>query len=126
METIVTHVHLKPGVGSDWDAVMRARLAVARKRPGWIGGQLLRPADKDDRRVIIGTWKTRAAWEGWHHDPEFEESRAQLAGLEQAPAEHWWHAVVLDVRKGGAPPAKSLARSRGPKVRVKNRRHRSG
>jgi heme-degrading monooxygenase HmoA len=120
METIVTHVHLKPGVGSDWDAVMRARLAVARKRPGWIGGQLLRPADKDDRRVIIGTWKTRAAWEGWHHDPAFEETRAQLAGLEQTPAEHWWHSVVFDVRRNTASPAKPSGKSRGSQRRARN------
>jgi hypothetical protein len=26
MKTIVTHVHLKPGAGRDWDAVMRKRL----------------------------------------------------------------------------------------------------
>jgi antibiotic biosynthesis monooxygenase (ABM) superfamily enzyme len=53
METIVTHVHLKPG-RSDWDAVMQERLAVARKLPGWIGGQLL-------RRVRTGTGGTLVA-----------------------------------------------------------------
>jgi hypothetical protein len=63
--TSVTHVHLKPGGGSDWDPVMRKRLAAARKRPGWIGGQLLRPAAKEDRWVIVGTWKTRADWVGF-------------------------------------------------------------
>ena len=38
MKTIVTHVHLKPGAGRDWDAVMRKRLSAATKRPGWVGG----------------------------------------------------------------------------------------
>ncbi len=125
METIVTHVHLKPGGGGDWDAVMRKRLAVARKLPGWVGGQLLRPVDKEDRRVIVGTWKTRRHWEGWHHDPQFEDTRAQLAGLEQAPAEHWWHAVVFDVRKGGAPPAKPSQKAQGGKAMVTHRKRRS-
>jgi heme-degrading monooxygenase HmoA len=115
MMTIVTHVHLKEGAGRDWDAAMRARLTAAKKRPGWVGGQLLRPADKPDRRVIVGTWRTRANWEAWHHDPKFAETRQRLDGLESAPAEHWWHDVVLDVRKPAAPPqptSKSSSRRR--------------
>ena len=99
MKTIVTHVHLKPGAGRDWDAVMRRRLSAARGRPGWVGGQLLRPVDKEDQRVIVGTWRTRADWDGWHHDPTFAETRQRLDGLESVPAEHWWHDVVQDVRK---------------------------
>ena len=104
MMTIVTHVHLREGAGRDWDAAMRTRLSAARKRSGWVGGQLLRPADKPDRRVIVGTWRTRANWEAWHHDPQFTETRQRLDGLESAPAEHWWHDVVLDVRKASTPP----------------------
>jgi heme-degrading monooxygenase HmoA len=68
MMTIITHIHLKEGAGREWDAAMRARLSGAKKRPGWVGGQLLRQSDKPDRRVIVGTWKTRADWEAWHHD----------------------------------------------------------
>ena len=45
MMTIVTHVHLKEGVGREWDAAMRTRLSAAKKRPGWVGGQLLRQSD---------------------------------------------------------------------------------
>ena len=77
-----------------------------RPPPGlpFLGGQLLRPADKPDRRVIVGTWSTRADWEAWHRDPQFTETRQRLEGLESAPAEHWWHDVVLDVRKPAAPP----------------------
>jgi hypothetical protein len=61
---------------------MRTRLSAARKASGWVGGQLLRPADKPDRRVIVGTWRTRANWEAWHHDPT--ETRQRLDGLERA------------------------------------------
>jgi len=99
MMTIVTHVHLREGAGRDWDAAMRTRLSAVNKRPGWVGGQLLQPADNPNRRVIVGTWRTRADWEAWHHDPKFTETRQRLDGLESAPAEHWWHDVVLDVRK---------------------------
>jgi len=114
MMTIVTHAHLKEGAGADWDAAMRTRLSAARKTSGWVGGQLLRPADKPDRRVIVGTWRTRANWEAWHHDPQFMETRQRLDGLESVPAEHWWHEVVLDVRKvSTAPPPASKVPSKG-------------
>ena len=102
MKTIVTYVHLRAGAGRGWDAVMRGRLSAARKRPGWVGGQLLRPAANEDKRVIVGTWRTRADWERWHHDPQFADTRQRLDGLESAPAEHRWHDVVLDVRNAAA------------------------
>jgi heme-degrading monooxygenase HmoA len=126
MMTIVTHVHLKEGAGRDWDAAMRTRLTTAKTRPGWIGGQLLRPADKEDRRVIVGTWKSHADWEAWHHDPKFAETRQQLDGLVRAPDEHWWHDVVLDVRKSAAParPAARPPRKTGAKRKAKGSRRR--
>jgi heme-degrading monooxygenase HmoA len=126
MMTIVTHVHLKEGVGHEWDAAMRTRLSAAKKRPGWVGGQLLRPSDKPERRVIIGTWKTRADWEAWHHDPQFAATRERLDGLESGPAEHWWHEVVVDVRKSAAtPPAASKpATNRASKAKTKKARRR--
>lgn len=125
MMTIVTHVHLREGAGRDWDAAMRTRLSAARKRPGWVGGQLLRPADKPDRRVIVGTWRTRANWEAWHHDPQFTETRQRLDRLESTPAEHWWHDVVLDVRKTTAalqPASKSLGKQTTTKTKSPGRR----
>jgi heme-degrading monooxygenase HmoA len=126
MMTIVTHVHLKEGVGHGWDAAMRTRLSGAKKRPGWVGGQLLRQSDRPDRRVIVGTWKTRADWEAWHDDPQFAATRGRLDALESEPAEHWWHEVVLDVRKyEAAPPAGSKpAISRASKAKTKRARRR--
>jgi heme-degrading monooxygenase HmoA len=98
MMTIVTHITLKKGSEPEWDAAMRERLDAARKQQGWIGGQLLIPLDRLDKRVIVGTWETRAAWEAWHQDPAFAETRTRLDGLEAKKAEHWWHEVILDIR----------------------------
>lgn len=98
MMTIVTHVTLKQGSEPEWDAAMRERLEAARGRPGWVGGQLLIPLDTLDRRVIVGTWQTRADWEAWHADAAFAETRKRMRGLEDGPSEQWWHEVVLDVR----------------------------
>ena len=123
MMTIVTHVHLKEDAGREWDTAMRSRLSAAKKRPGWVGGQLLRQSDKPDRRVIVGTWKTLANWEAWHHDPQFEETRQQLDGLESRPAEHWWHDVLLDVRKA-ASASGSASKSARPAAGPQRRRRR--
>ena len=60
MMTIVTHVTLREGSETEWDAAMRTRLAAVRGRPGWIGTQLLIPSDGLHKRVIVGTWQTRA------------------------------------------------------------------
>ncbi len=97
MMTIVTHVTLKEGIEPEWDATMRERLAAAVDKPGWVAGQLLMPMRHLDRRVIVGTWQTRADWEAWHQDPAFEETRKRLEGLESGKAEQWWH-EVLDLR----------------------------
>jgi heme-degrading monooxygenase HmoA len=94
MVTIVTHVELKPGTEGEWDRAMHERLRAAEGRPGWVAGQLLRPVDKSHGRVIIGTWQSREAWEAWHRDAAFRETRKQLDGLEARPAQEWWHEVV--------------------------------
>jgi heme-degrading monooxygenase HmoA len=94
MVTIVTHVQLKPGSESEWDRTIQERLRVAEGRPGWVAGQLLRPVDKPHDRVIVGTWETRDAWEAWHRDPTFRETRGRLDGLEARPGQEWWHEVL--------------------------------
>lgn len=98
MMTIVTHVKLKEGSEPEWDAAMRERLAAARERPGWVGGQIMMPLDKLSARVIVGTWQTRADWEAWHNDKAFAETRKRLEGLEAGPPEQWWHEVLVDER----------------------------
>ena len=54
MVTIVTEVQVKEGFEPKWDEIMRQRMAAAKKHSGWVGGQLLQPADDPQCRVIIG------------------------------------------------------------------------
>jgi heme-degrading monooxygenase HmoA len=88
---------------------MCTRLSAAKKRPGWVGGQVLRQSDKPDRRVIVGTWMTRADWEAWHHDRHFAATRGRLDGLESGPAEQEGARAVAsrepqELQRGGGPP----------------------
>jgi heme-degrading monooxygenase HmoA len=94
MVTIVTHIELKAGAEREWDRTMHERLRAAEGRPGWVAGQLLRPVDTPHARVIVGTWESREAWEAWHEDAAFRDTRKRLDGLEAKPAQEWWHEVV--------------------------------
>lgn len=121
--TIVTHTEVKDGAERRWDAVMRERMIAAKAQPGWIGGQLLRSADEPNKRVIVGTWRARADWEKWHKDPRFAETRQELDELVTGPAEHWWHEVVLDVRKAGVKAAPPAAKSKGKRSAKRKARY---
>jgi heme-degrading monooxygenase HmoA len=94
MMTVITQVALKPGSEPEWDQAMRDRLAAAPGQPGWVGGQMLIPLDGLDRRVIVGTWTTRADWEAWHEDPAFQKTRQRMEGLQAQPSEMEWFEVV--------------------------------
>ena len=94
MVTIVSHVELKPGTEGEWDRAMHERLRAAESRPGWVAGQLLRPVDKPHARVIVGTWESRDAWEAWHGEGAFRETRERLDGLQSRPSETTWYEVI--------------------------------
>ena len=117
MVTILTELRLKEGAAHQWDAAMRERLDAAKSQPGWAGGQLLQPEHDSDKRVIVGTWRSRDDWGKWHEDPEFTRTRQELEGLITGPPHHAWHDVVMDGRpdrSSGAPTAsRQRNRSRG-------------
>ena len=98
MVTVITRVMLREGSGPEWDAAMRERLAAARDRQGWLGGQLLIPLEALNERLIVGTWQTRSDWEAWHDDETFTETRRRLDELEAERTDSRWHEVLLDVR----------------------------
>jgi heme-degrading monooxygenase HmoA len=98
MLTVITRLTLKQGADQEWDTTMSDRLRAAQDQEGWIGGQLLRPLDRPDERLIVGTWESRAHWEHWHDAPAFRSTRERLEGLQTGPAEITWHEAVLDRR----------------------------
>src|SRR5215831_11345536 len=120
MMTIVTNVRLKEGAEQEWDAVMRERLAAARKQMGWVGGQLLRPGNEDDARVIVRTWHSKQDWAKWHEDPEFAETRKRLDGLSRQELQHSWHEVMDDERQV-SPSSSGESTSKGRQPRAARR-----
>jgi heme-degrading monooxygenase HmoA len=98
MLTVITRLTLKDGAAQEWDAAMSDRMTAVKGRDGWVGGQLLKPIDDDNTRLIVGTWESRAHWEDWHNEEAFRETRERLEGLQTGPADVTWHEAVLDRR----------------------------
>jgi len=113
MVTIVTEVGLRDGAEQKWDEIMRQRMAGAKDQPGWVGGQLLRPADDPGRRVIVGTWRSREDWHAWHTEPRFQETRTQLDELVRGPEEHAWHEVVIEMDGSATGNGQGAGKGRG-------------
>jgi heme-degrading monooxygenase HmoA len=105
MMTVITEVTLEPGSEPEWDAAMRDRLTAARGRPGWVSGQLLIPLDSQNKRVVVGTWQSRADWQAWHEDETFAETRARMEGLQKGGGATTWHEVVVDARGDAERPS---------------------
>jgi heme-degrading monooxygenase HmoA len=98
MMTVITRVTLEQGTEPEWDEAMRDRMETARSVEGWISGQILMPLYSPNDRVIVGVWETRAAWESWHEDPTFRETRERLERIGADDGDTVWHEVVYDAR----------------------------
>lgn len=98
--TVITRVTLKEGMEPDWDEAMRDRMGTAESVDGWVDGQILIPLEALNERVIVGVWETRAAWEAWHNDPAFQETRQRLAELGADEGTTTWHEAIYHARKG--------------------------
>ncbi len=85
MMTLVTHTSVRAGTEPAWEAAMRDRRDAATSQPGFVRGQLLIPLPAAHKRVISGTWETRAAWDARHNETAFQETRTRLEGLEAEP-----------------------------------------
>lgn len=94
MMTIVTSVRLREDGVTEWDSAMHTRVETARERPGWVSAQLLKGVDDPLQRAIVGVWRSKEDWAAWHDDETFQETRQQLAGLEEEPADSTWFEVV--------------------------------
>ena len=93
--TVITHHVLRDDTAAqEWDTAMYERLSAARSQTGWIGGQLLRAMNDRMLRTIVGTWESRDAWEAWHGEDAFRETRERLDGLQLRPSETTWYEVI--------------------------------
>jgi heme-degrading monooxygenase HmoA len=101
MMTIVTEITIEPGQETAWDEAYRERLDDAPNQEGWISTQLLIPLDAPNKRLVVGTWRTRADWEAWHTTDTFERTRERLNAVKQtADPERWYEVVTMASQEG--------------------------
>lgn len=96
MMTVMTETTLKRGQEPQWDEAYQRRAEAAPSQDGWVSLQLLIPLDAPDKRVVLGTWQTRADWEAWHNSKVFLETRKQMDAAEEAEdrQERWYEVVT--------------------------------
>jgi heme-degrading monooxygenase HmoA len=96
MLTVISETRVKAGRGAEWDAAYHERAADARTQAGWVDLHLLVPVDDPQSRVIVGTWRDRDAWQGWHDTDVFHRTRDRLDAATESGGEHRWYDVVED------------------------------
>lgn len=94
MQTVITETTLEPGQEARWDAAFQERLADARNQPGWVALQLLVPLDAPHKRVIVGTWESREAWEAWHRTETFQRTRTRMNEADRSDGQERWFDVA--------------------------------
>ncbi len=93
MMTVITESTIETGNEERWDAAFQERLQAARAQPGWLATQVLIPEGEPQKRVIVGTWESRAAWERWHQADPFRQTREQLDEADREDGRERWFAV---------------------------------
>jgi heme-degrading monooxygenase HmoA len=93
MEMVTTRVVVNEGAESEWEEVMRDRMAAAESSDGWIGSSILAPEGDRGARLILGLWETRDDWQRWHDAPAFRDTAERLEGLESDTGSPTWHEV---------------------------------
>jgi heme-degrading monooxygenase HmoA len=96
--TVITETIVKPGREADWEVAYRERAAAARDQDGWVELQLLVPLEDRRRRVVVGTWRDRGAWEEWHTTDTFQETRERLDDATESHGDDRWFEVATEER----------------------------
>ena len=94
MLTVMTETAVKSGREADWDRAYHERAADARNQPGWVDLHLLVPVDDPSKRIVVGTWQDRNAWELWHTTETFQRTRDQLNDATSTHGDDRWFEVV--------------------------------
>lgn len=94
MLTVITETSVKAGREAEWDAAYHERAGDARNQDGWVDLHLLVPVDDQRRRVVVGTWRDRAAWLHWHETETFLRTRERLDDATDSAGDDRWFDVV--------------------------------
>src|SRR5687767_10919819 len=94
MLTVITETTVRQGREADWDRAYHQRAADARKQDGWVDLHLLVPEGEQRKRVVVGTWRDREAWQRWHTTETFQHTKQQLDDATESHGDDRWFQVV--------------------------------
>ncbi len=94
----INAIHVPPQAGPELERRFAARAGAVESSPGFLGFQLLRPVQGEDRYFVVTHWEDEASFAAWRDG----SARAAHAGQEERPvasgADLLEFDVVLDVR----------------------------
>lgn len=93
MMTVIAETTVKPNHTAEWDRAFQERIRSAKDQPGWIDVQLLIPSNEPDKRVVVGTWRSREDWERWHATGSFRKTREAMDAATAAEGPVHWYDV---------------------------------
>jgi heme-degrading monooxygenase HmoA len=101
----INAIHVPASAGEELEKRFAARAGAVEKSPGFLGFQLLRPVQGDDRYFVVTQWESEEAFAAWR-DGDARAAHASAPG--EAPkrpvatgADLLEFEVVLDVKPAG-------------------------
>jgi heme-degrading monooxygenase HmoA len=94
MMTVITETTVIEGREDDWNRAYRERAEDAQRQDGWVDLHLLIPVDEPRKRVVVGSWTDRDAWERWHETETFQRTREALDAATAVHGSDRWFNVV--------------------------------
>jgi heme-degrading monooxygenase HmoA len=101
MKTVITETTVKAGQEQVWNEVYRRRLEDARRQPGFVGMELLIPEGEPNRRLVVGTWRSKDDWSAWHQTESFKQSRDAMNAATSDDGTPSWYDVETETYEQG-------------------------
>ena len=78
----INAVTIPEGRGGELEKRFAARSNMVDGVPGFLGFELLRPADDGDRYFVYSRWESEEAFEAWTESSEFKAAHERVPGRE--------------------------------------------
>jgi len=96
MKTVITETTVVPGKEKNWDDAFTERARAAASQPGLIGLSLLIPFDDQQKRVVVGIWKSEEDCARWHETEAFQRTRKSINAATEPDGVPHWHQVATE------------------------------
>jgi heme-degrading monooxygenase HmoA len=75
----INAIEVAPGKGPELEERFARRAAEVEGMPGFLGFELLRPVEGEDRYFVYTRWESEDAFRAWVESPTFTRGHAQAA-----------------------------------------------